>query len=77
MPKGEDLPWRGAELTFCKDNVQAARGVIAACGLDPDTATHEDMYQCGARLVCTECSPDVMAPGCKAAYDWKQAVRHL
>ncbi|KAI0820028.1 hypothetical protein BC628DRAFT_1498125 [Trametes gibbosa] len=75
MPKGEDLPWRGSELTFCKDDVQVRRSVITACGLDPDTATHEDMDQREARLVCTACSPDILV-ACKAAYDWKQAITH-
>lgn len=73
--KGQRFPWRDRKNVFSiSPKVAAARSVVAACGLDPDMATHEEMDECEARLVCTACSADPMVQ-CREALDWWRAVR--
>ncbi|KAL1942082.1 hypothetical protein VTO73DRAFT_6612 [Trametes versicolor] len=74
--KGQRFPWRDRKNVFSiSPKVAAARSVVAACGLDPDMATHEEIDECEARLVCTACSADPMVQ-CREALDWWRAVAH-
>ncbi|KAI0645556.1 hypothetical protein C8Q79DRAFT_910119 [Trametes meyenii] len=65
----------GNVFQFSERRANLAREVIKACGLEPNVATHEEMDQCRARLVCMRCSPS--AKGFRGAYDWTRAVRCL
>ncbi|KAI0355612.1 hypothetical protein OH77DRAFT_1454044 [Trametes cingulata] len=68
--------WRGTDRAFVlSPRLDLARTVIAACGRNPDVATHEEMEQDGARLVCMACPPDFTGTY-KEAFDWKQAINH-
>ena len=49
--------------------------IIRACGLDPFTATYDDMWACKTRMTCGECS--VRGPNDAGGYqvfNWKGAV---
>ena len=53
--------------------VRAMREILAAMGLDPSTATVEDLENCTTRLRCTTCVRNRLE-NVKLAYGWEAAV---
>lgn len=56
---------------------QHASEVILACGLDPTSASREDMDKLGTRLICRDCQESSAGGVCAwVIFDWRAAVRH-
>ncbi|KAH9946165.1 uncharacterized protein BXZ73DRAFT_95664 [Epithele typhae] len=55
-----------------------AQAVVHACGLDPRTATLEDMERvANVRLTCGDCArEDLSSPRCYQAFGWRGALCH-
>ncbi|KAH9942448.1 uncharacterized protein BXZ73DRAFT_74704 [Epithele typhae] len=68
---------RAVDLTASQaryaEQLESRRAVVAASGLDPDTATVADMDACGARLYCMLCARVVEWE----VLDWKAAYLRL
>ncbi|KAF8841801.1 hypothetical protein BDN67DRAFT_966699 [Paxillus ammoniavirescens] len=51
-----------------------ASHVVRLCGLDPQTATVDDMDRRNPRLICRQCNHGSKTLG---VYTWKNAIRHI
>ena len=49
-------PWSISPVSVSDDGIALMRPILEACGLDPDRATHQDVENCAAQIICTGCS---------------------
>ncbi|KIJ10785.1 hypothetical protein PAXINDRAFT_101915 [Paxillus involutus ATCC 200175] len=54
--------------------LRGASHVVRLCGLDPHTATVDDMDRRNPRLICTQCDHGEQTVG---VYTWKNALQHI
>ena len=65
-----DLPFLGRELTVFDEHVHITRSVISACGLNPSTATFDQIEGCGVRF-----TSGILHPHWEQVEDWHAVVR--
>jgi len=63
----------GARLILSDHARSVAEDLVRLAGLDPTTATVEDMDQLGLRFVCRTCANDCIA----SLFTWRAAVRFI
>lgn len=68
-----DAPYRGQQVVV-SPNIPSTRAVIAACGLNPNTATYSDMEKCEARLMCLVCWTSKATEARHSVFAWQAAV---
>ncbi|KAJ7754968.1 hypothetical protein DFH07DRAFT_822306 [Mycena maculata] len=62
MNATRDVAWRASQLAVDLVAAEIVEKVVTVCGLDPNTATVEDMDAVDARLACHTCSTRLPAP---------------
>jgi hypothetical protein len=69
-------PWSCKHLRFDQKASDVAAKVVKACGLDPGTASVQDMDNQGARLVCLKCTHGEQCDGERTVEvrPWRNAV---
>ncbi|KAF9218732.1 hypothetical protein BS17DRAFT_761974 [Gyrodon lividus] len=67
----KDQPWSLMDKGPVVKLLKGAAHVVRACGLDPQTATVEDMDERNARMTCNYCYY------VKEVWTWRSAIRHL
>lgn len=73
-PHGPDSPFWGRELTVFDPYFRITHAVVSACGLDPSTATFEEVEGRGVRFV-SEVVSEVVSTGWQQIDDWQAVVR--
>ncbi|KAK0486349.1 hypothetical protein IW261DRAFT_1455036 [Armillaria novae-zelandiae] len=48
--------WSASQYTVDGEALKRVQFIIQACGLQPETATHEDMDSLNCRVICNDCS---------------------
>lgn len=68
----------GECISFSEQGSTTARVLIGLAGLDPNTATVQEMDNCGARFSCSSCPPrDFSDVSMRFGYTWRSAVGSL
>lgn len=65
-----DVPFWGREFTVFDQHPHITRAVVSACGLDPNTATFDEVEGCGVRFVS-----GILYPDWEQVEDWRAVVR--
>ncbi|KAH9942438.1 uncharacterized protein BXZ73DRAFT_74695 [Epithele typhae] len=68
----DEQSFDGRGVYINRDGLRAARTIIAACGFDPDSATHADLDASRARLRCRLCAHIVK----QEVFTWRGAIFH-
>ncbi|SJL15790.1 uncharacterized protein ARMOST_19295 [Armillaria ostoyae] len=69
------MAWSERQFTIDQESVDKVACLIKTCGLDPETATHEDMDAPDCRIICNHCS-DGQTDGFKHVMRWRAAAYH-
>ncbi|KAK0433554.1 hypothetical protein EV421DRAFT_2040149 [Armillaria borealis] len=69
------MAWSERQFTIDQESVDKVACLIKTCGLDPETATHEDMDALDCRIICNHCS-DGQTDGFKHVMRWRAAAYH-
>ncbi|KAL1755244.1 hypothetical protein FB107DRAFT_290983 [Schizophyllum commune] len=64
----------GVHVTFDHNARRCARGIVEACGLDPERATAEEVYEAGGRFQCA--MPRCPVKMAKEVMDWREMLYH-
>ncbi|KAK0481358.1 hypothetical protein IW261DRAFT_1681036 [Armillaria novae-zelandiae] len=57
--RGDAATWSASQYMVDGEVLRRVQSIIQACGLDPETATHEDMDSLNCRVICQCCSTSV------------------
>ncbi|KAJ3968102.1 hypothetical protein EV361DRAFT_952635 [Lentinula raphanica] len=77
LPVYCDGPWTPLPLVFSDTHSDIARRLVAACSLDPDTATLQDIYDANPLFECTPCKRDLHDwDGGRLFMRWPIALAH-
>lgn len=77
VPSWVGMPWNHdkEQVTFDEEAWKCARGVIVACGEDPDTVTASQMDDKDQRVECLQCRTQT-ASGKRLVMKWRIAILH-
>ncbi|KAF7337550.1 F-box domain-containing protein [Mycena sanguinolenta] len=70
--------WSSDSIFFDGKASRAAKGVLEACGLDPNVVTTKDMDDMDPRFICLKCSYGAKCDGQRPrkVMGWRKAVQH-
>ncbi|KAK0233981.1 hypothetical protein IW262DRAFT_126179 [Armillaria fumosa] len=69
------MAWSESQFTIDQETVDKMACLIKTCGLDPETATYEDMDMLDCRVICNHCS-NRRTKGLKPVMRWRAAACH-
>ncbi|KAK0481359.1 hypothetical protein IW261DRAFT_1606680 [Armillaria novae-zelandiae] len=69
------MAWSESQFSIDQETVDKVACLIKTCGLDPETATYEDMDTLDYRIICNHCS-NSQTKGRKQVMRWRAAVYH-
>ncbi|KAK0209114.1 hypothetical protein DFS33DRAFT_1307746 [Desarmillaria ectypa] len=67
--------WSASHFTVNQESFKKVKYLIKTCGLDPETATHEDMDALDCRVICNHCSSS-NTDDAKYVMRWRNAACH-
>ncbi|KAG7451980.1 uncharacterized protein BT62DRAFT_941002 [Guyanagaster necrorhizus] len=56
MCRETNVPWSASQYTVNGEILRRVQCIIQTCGLNPETATYEDMNSLDCRVICVNCS---------------------
>ncbi|KAG6895532.1 hypothetical protein C0992_000788 [Termitomyces sp. T32_za158] len=71
-----DCGFPGDKLAFCDKSYSAAKGILEAAGVNPDTTTREDVQWPAFIVECHQCPKWASVRGGRLLMSWPLAVRH-
>ncbi|KAG7451982.1 uncharacterized protein BT62DRAFT_274271 [Guyanagaster necrorhizus] len=69
------VAWSASQFTVNEESVKKVEYLVKTCGLDPETATHEDMDALDCRVICNHCSNGDPGGG-QYVMRWQNAACH-